>query len=81
MIPFATLNLEPRRLSLLIPDLYTLDIDLNLSAAILERGSLGLHAVPEEMDNVFRPKRVRDFDVDGARAEWRVRDQCLVIMA
>ncbi|KAH9976764.1 pre-RNA processing PIH1/Nop17-domain-containing protein, partial [Lactifluus volemus] len=81
MISSATLDLEPRRLSLLIPGLYALDIDLNLSTASLERESLRLDAVPEETETAFRPRRVRDFDIDGARAEWRVRDQCLVIMA
>ncbi|KAH9978174.1 hypothetical protein BGW80DRAFT_1286203 [Lactifluus volemus] len=35
MISSATLNLEPRRLSLLIPGLYALDIDLNPSTASL----------------------------------------------
>jgi hypothetical protein len=81
MISSATLDLEPRRLSLLIPGLYALDIDLNLSTASLERESSQLDAVLEETETAFRPRRVRDFDIDGARAEWRVRDQCLVIMA
>ena len=81
MISSTTLDLEPRRLSLLIPDLYALDIDMNLSGAFLERESLRLDAIPKETENAFRPRRVRDLDIDGARAEWRVRDQCLVIVA
>ncbi|KZP06868.1 hypothetical protein FIBSPDRAFT_966064, partial [Athelia psychrophila] len=80
----------PRRILLAIPGLYALDVPLDApdaepvaASAHLdsdgtttataggggwEAGALGL-------------KRARDLDVEGARAEWRVEEGCLVVYA
>jgi hypothetical protein len=64
-----------------VPDLYALDIDLELSDAELRREMLRVGAGPKETENVLMLKRARDLDVDRARAEWRVNSRCLVIVA
>ncbi|KAJ7233382.1 pre-RNA processing PIH1/Nop17-domain-containing protein [Mycena rebaudengoi] len=72
----TTLELEARRLLLSTPnaDVYApLDIDLALSdAEIVARGG---------GDAALKLKRERALDVDGARAEWRVADEMLVLFA
>ena len=79
-ISSATLDLEPRRLTLLIPDIYALDIDLTLSDASLGQELLRLGVGPQGTESVLMLKRAREFDVDRARAEWCVKDKCLVIV-
>ncbi|KAF8259684.1 hypothetical protein EI94DRAFT_1750854 [Lactarius quietus] len=63
-ITSATLDIEPRRLTLVIPDLYELDINLDLSDSAL-----------------VRTLRARNLNIDRARAEWRTKERCLVIVA
>ncbi|KAF8487067.1 PIH1 family [Russula ochroleuca] len=78
-ISSATLDLEPRRLTLLIPDLYVLNVDLELPDGALgkARSLVGLQGT----ENVASLKQARDLDVDRARAEWRVEERSLVIVA
>lgn len=77
-IKSADLDLEPRRITLLIPGLYVLDINLELSDAAIGQASFGDLRGAE---NARTLKRARDLDVDRARAEWRVNERCLVIVA
>ncbi|KAI0255505.1 hypothetical protein BJV78DRAFT_1176162 [Lactifluus subvellereus] len=49
----STLDLEPCRLILLIPDLYALDIDLNLSDASLGQASFRVGANPRGTGNAL----------------------------
>ncbi|KAI0255500.1 PIH1 family [Lactifluus subvellereus] len=81
IISSSTLDLEPRRFILLIPDLYALDVDLDLSDASLEQTPFRVGADPQGTGNASMLKRARDLDIEGARAEWRVKDRCLVIVA
>ncbi|KAH9056802.1 hypothetical protein EDB87DRAFT_1565958 [Lactarius vividus] len=80
-IASATLDIEPRRLTLVIPGLYVLDIDLNLSDSAFGRAHFRTGTSPREVEHALLLKRDRDLDVDGARAEWRRKERCLVIMA
>ena len=64
-----------------IPNLYTLDVDLELPDAELGRVMLRVGADPIGTENALMLKRARDLDVDRARAEWRVNKRCLVIVA
>ncbi|KAI0270746.1 hypothetical protein BC834DRAFT_863043 [Gloeopeniophorella convolvens] len=80
-ISSATLDLEPRRLTLLIPSLYSLDIDLNLTDAALGQALFRSGAGPHGTEQALMLKRARDLNVDGARAEWRIKDRCLLILA
>src|SRR6266404_2491018 len=75
-ITSATLDIEPRRLTLIIPGLYVLDIDLNLSDSALERALFPIGTSPQEIEHALMLKRGRNFDVDGARAEWRMKGRC-----
>jgi len=77
----ATLDIEPRRLTLVIPGLYVLDIDLNLSDSAPGRAPFPTGTSPQEAEHALMLKRDRNLDVDGARAEWRTKEQCLVITA
>ncbi|KAI0299008.1 hypothetical protein B0F90DRAFT_1631800 [Multifurca ochricompacta] len=79
-ISSATLDLEPRRLTLLIPELYALDIDLNLSDTALGQALFRAGAGPQGTEHALMLKRARNLDVDGARAEWHVKERCLVIV-
>lgn len=75
-IPSATLDLEPRRLILHVPPVYALDLDLDTpDAQIRDSPWLSKPAA----DQVLTLKRQRDFDVDHARAEWRVGEGRLVV--
>jgi hypothetical protein len=77
-IASAVLDLEPRRITLVIPGLYVLDLNLELPNAAIEQASFGARADPKGAETLKRP---RDFDVDLARAEWHVRKGYLVIVA
>lgn len=91
-MPSATLDLEPRRIILSIPPLYTLDVPLDASDA--ELVALNAQMEKDEADGsesgatagswetgALGLKRARDLDVDGARAEWLVADGCVVVYA
>lgn len=78
-ITSAVLDLEPRRVTLVIPGFYVLDINLELPDAAIEQASLGSRD-PRGAENALTLKRARDLDVDLARAEWRVSEGCLVIV-
>ncbi|KAG6856545.1 hypothetical protein H0H87_003364 [Tephrocybe sp. NHM501043] len=87
LIENATLDIEPRRFMVNIPDRPILDVDLSLSdaeivataasptSATLHEGNGG------EPNNTLTLKRQRPFDVDGATSEWRVVENVLVILA
>jgi hypothetical protein len=86
----ATLDMEPRRFILNIPDFPTLDVNLDLSDAEIvslasSSTSLTLHGASEEAgtesNNILTLKRQRDFDVDNVNAEWKVADSILVVTA
>ncbi|KAJ3500356.1 hypothetical protein NLJ89_g9834 [Agrocybe chaxingu] len=74
LVESSTLDVEPRRFTLLISPTpsfprRTVDVDLSLSDAdILSR----LPSSQSKTSRVLELKRERDFDVDGARAEWVV---------
>ncbi|KAH9011600.1 hypothetical protein EDB84DRAFT_1279029 [Lactarius hengduanensis] len=80
-IASATLDIEPRRLTLVVPGLYGLDIDLNLSDSALGRALFPTGTSPQEVEHALLLKRDRNLDVEGARAEWRRKEGSLVIMA
>lgn len=97
MIPVSTLDLEPRRIILTIPGLYQLDVNLDASDAELmatfsRSESDSAFANPEfnsedgsgrrsMVDSALTLKRIRDLEVSSARAEWRVAEGILVILA
>ncbi|KAH9029257.1 PIH1 family [Lactarius pseudohatsudake] len=80
-IASATLDVEPRRLTLVVPGLYGLDIDLNLSDSALGRALFPTGTSPQEVEHALLLKRDRNLDVEAARAEWRRKEGSLVIMA
>ncbi|KAG1758134.1 hypothetical protein EDD22DRAFT_850271 [Suillus occidentalis] len=72
----STLDVEPRRVVLHVPSLY--DLDINLDTALdteptASHGRLG--------EGATELKRSRDLDVDGAKAEWRVSEKVIVLLA
>ncbi|KAH9964955.1 hypothetical protein BC827DRAFT_1322316 [Russula dissimulans] len=80
--PFATLDLEPRRLTLIIPDLYVLDVDLELSdAALAQAPSAASGDSPHKSGGNLMVERARNLDIDRARAEWHVKERYLVVVA
>ncbi|KAG6902941.1 hypothetical protein C0995_009333 [Termitomyces sp. Mi166 len=87
LIEQATLDVEPRRFILTIPDYPVLDVNLDLSdaeivATAASRTSASLHEKNEsEPNNALTLKRQRPLDVDGATSEWRVVNNMLVIVA
>ncbi len=78
-ISSATLDLEPRRFTLLIPDLYALDIDLELPDEPLGKARSGVD--PQGTEYIATLKQTGHLDVDQARAEWRIKERSLVIVA
>jgi len=78
-ISSATLDLEPRRFTLLIPDLYALDVDLELSEGTPGKVRSGVD--PRGTKYIATLKEARHLDVDRAQAEWRVKERSLVIVA
>ncbi|RDB23507.1 PIH1 domain-containing protein 1 [Hypsizygus marmoreus] len=87
LIEQATLDIEPRRFMVAIPDCPVLDVNLALSDAEIvatapTKTSASLHEeTASEPNNTLTLKRQRDLDVDGATSEWRVADGTLVITA
>ncbi|KAG9311021.1 pre-RNA processing PIH1/Nop17-domain-containing protein [Chiua virens] len=77
VIPTSTLDVEPRRILLHVPNLYHLD--LNLEALDSELSSA--FGKNDTADAALKLKRMRNFDVDRARAEWRVADKVIVLVA
>ncbi|KAF9219335.1 hypothetical protein BS17DRAFT_804440 [Gyrodon lividus] len=77
IISESTLDVEPRRLILHIPSLYDLDINLEVPDAELS----AIFGNSNSADKVLELKRMRNLDVDGAKAEWRVADKAIVILA
>ncbi|EGO20361.1 hypothetical protein SERLADRAFT_453038 [Serpula lacrymans var. lacrymans S7.9] len=73
----STLDLEPRRIILHIPALYELDINLDTADAELT----AIFSKCGSSDSALTLKRMRDLDVDGANAEWRVAEETIVIYA
>ncbi|KAF5325404.1 hypothetical protein D9619_009678 [Psilocybe cf. subviscida] len=87
----STLDIEPRRLLLEIPDRYALDINLALPDADIEKSwtgggsSTGLSVdsnedhIASNIRNALNLKRERDLDVDAAEAEWKVGSGLVII--
>ena len=86
--------MEPRRIVLSVPGLYLFDLNLDASDAELmatfskSKYNLTFNGSNEDssekkslVDNALTLKRMRDLDVDGAKAEWRVGEEILVINA
>jgi hypothetical protein len=78
-IPAAALDVEPRRVLLSIPDRYALDIDLARADAELQAQATSAVAAVNAAQAMALKRHPRDFDVDGARAEWRVAEGLLVL--
>ncbi|OJA09138.1 hypothetical protein AZE42_02310 [Rhizopogon vesiculosus] len=73
-IPNSTLDVEPRKVILHIPSLYDLVVDLDAPDA--KSGSNhGIHS-----KGAIELKSLRDLDVDGANAEWRVAEKVIVLL-
>jgi len=72
LIASSTLDLEPRRILLHVPSTYSLDVNLDLPDAQLQL---------QNSDSALTLKRMRDLDVDNAKAEWLVADGFLVVTA
>jgi len=67
LIPSSTLDLESRRLLLHVPSLYSLDVNLDLPDELLGISNSALTL-----------KRMRDFNIDGAKADWRIAEGAIV---
>ncbi|KIM77387.1 hypothetical protein PILCRDRAFT_12029 [Piloderma croceum F 1598] len=81
-IPSSTLDLEPRRIILSTPALYELDVNLDASdAEIAATFSKEGGAGEDGMESALTLKRMRDLDVQEARAEWRVGEGVVVVYA
>ncbi|KAG1774696.1 pre-RNA processing PIH1/Nop17-domain-containing protein [Suillus placidus] len=68
----STLDVEPRRVILHIPSLYDLDINLDVAP---DTEPMFTHG-----EGATVLKRLRDLDVDGAKAEWRVAEKVIVLL-
>jgi hypothetical protein len=80
-IPQASLDLEGQRLILSIPGKYSLDIDRDLSDADIQKQAKTALAAVNAAQWMALKRNPRDFDVDGAKAEWRVSEGVLVVHA
>jgi hypothetical protein len=67
--------LEDRRILFHVPSLYSLDINLSLSDAELVASGSG------ESSSLLALKRMRNFDTDGAKAQWNVSDKTIFLTA
>ncbi|TFY63678.1 hypothetical protein EVG20_g6209 [Dentipellis fragilis] len=84
LLPKLVLQLStssPRLLHLHVPGLYNLHIDVGAGDAAIQRAAFVAGAGPGAADMALMLKRARDFDVEGARAEWRVAEGRLVVYA
>ncbi|KAG1728849.1 pre-RNA processing PIH1/Nop17-domain-containing protein [Suillus paluster] len=75
-IPNSTLDVEPRRVILHVPSLY--DLDINLDAAP-GPDAMSRHELLGE--GALELKSLRDLDVDGAKAVWKVAEKVIVLLA
>jgi hypothetical protein len=64
---------------LLIPDLYVLDVDVEIPGGTPGKARSG--ADSQGAEYIATLKQARHLDVDRARAEWRVKERSLVIVA
>jgi hypothetical protein len=72
----ATLDIEPRRLIFQTPPFYFLDINISLSDAELAKTR-----ADQELNNILTLKRIRDLDVEDAKARWIIADGKLIVTA
>jgi hypothetical protein len=79
-IPSSTLDLEARRIILSIPALYELDVNLNASDAEIA-ATFSKEGSGDGMESALRLKRMRNLDVQEAKAEWRVGERVVVVYA
>ncbi|EIN05863.1 hypothetical protein PUNSTDRAFT_91505 [Punctularia strigosozonata HHB-11173 SS5] len=70
LVSKSALDLEPRRLLLEVPGMYSLDVDI----AAANGGKAGVN-------KLLDLSNAREFDVDSARAEWRVAEGILSLYA
>lgn len=68
--------MEPRRILLHVPGLYDLDINLDASNAELS----SVFGKNDTGNQALKLKRMRNLDVDNARAEWRVANKTIVLV-
>ena len=80
-VPTASLDLEPTRLWLNIPGLYSLSIDLSLSDAAIQASAKTAVATVNALQALALKRNPKDFDVDGACSEWRVAEGLLIVFA
>jgi hypothetical protein len=71
----STIDVEPRRVILHVPSLYDLDIKLDVAPDTERTASHGRLG-----ESATELKRLRDLDVDGAKAEWRVAEKVIVLL-
>ncbi len=64
---------------LLIPDLYALDIDLDLPDRA--PGKARSSVDPQGAEYITTLQQARHLEIERARAEWRVKERSLVIIA
>ncbi|KAF8171301.1 pre-RNA processing PIH1/Nop17-domain-containing protein [Pholiota molesta] len=89
LVEAATLDIEPRKLLMVIPKYGSVNIDLDLSDAEISSQiqllskSTSDESVEKRRDEetmrVLRLKRERDFDVEAAEAEWKIGTGVVVI--
>ncbi|KAI0744676.1 pre-RNA processing PIH1/Nop17-domain-containing protein [Earliella scabrosa] len=80
-IASTTLDLEPRRLIFTSPLSYCLDLDLSRPDTEIQKSLSARAGSEKSVQHALTLKREREFDVDGARAEWRIAEGQLVIYA
>ncbi|KAI0790926.1 pre-RNA processing PIH1/Nop17-domain-containing protein [Abortiporus biennis] len=79
-IPKSALDVEEQRILFNVPGLYRFDLNLNLSDADISRTVIPKVADAEkEKEEWLKLKRVRQFDVDNAKAEWRVGEGRVIL--
>ncbi|KAG6812693.1 hypothetical protein H0H92_001322 [Tricholoma furcatifolium] len=87
LIEKATLDVEPRRFIVQIPDYPVLDVNFGVSDAeiVATAGSRTSATLSEgnesEPNNALTLKRQRPLDIEGATSEWRVAENVLIISA
>ncbi|KAF8964816.1 pre-RNA processing PIH1/Nop17-domain-containing protein [Flammula alnicola] len=89
LVQRSSLYIEPRRITLSVPNRCTLDINVALSDAeiasgtrLKDEGADERQSEKRREDQTMRTlqlKRERDFEVDGAEAEWKVGSGTVVV--
>jgi hypothetical protein len=64
-----------------VPSLYALQIDLSLSVADIQKNATSVVASVNAAQAAALKHSFEGFNVDSARAEWRVSDKLLVVFA